>query len=819
MIRLPPGQPLRGNSTKMTARVLLFAAASAAALASTPALAQPAAGAQQVEELVVTGTRGDARSRLESLSPVDVVSATSLQKQGSTELAAQLAVSVPSIDFPRPSNTDGTDAVRPAALRGQGPDQTLVLINNVRGHASALLNVNGSVGRGSAAVDLNTIPNVALDHIEVLRDGASALYGSDAIAGVINLLLRQADHGGGADVTYGAYDTSANFLYGGKRNMHDGQTTTVDGWQGLPLGSDGFLTVSAEYMNRHHTNRSDIDPRFPALGRTSRFGDGDVDQKTVYFNAGKPFGDGWEAFAWGGGQKRHTETAATFRAPNDATQNIPSVYPNGYLPHLNTHTSDLTLGGALKGILADWKSAFAVDFGSNLIRYDVRNTLNPSLGPTSPHEFYAGKMTYDQAVANADFNRDFEIGTAGPLNVAFGAEARREGFKIGQGEPGSYIRGPFTTLALGSRGFSGFRPDNEVDVHRTNVGAYLAVEDKLTDALTLSGAVRQEHYSDFGNSTSGKVSFRYEVASFLAFRGSAESGFRAPALQQQFFTSTAILFINGVPFDTGTFPSVSPTGKALGGEPLKPEKSKNYSLGAVLRFTGLDVTVDAYEIDVKDRIVLSETLTGSATAAVGTNSRTIFDLLQPFGASAARFFLNGVDTKTRGVDVVATYRLPTMDWGDLSLTASGNVNDFDVTKTPLTKQTILPTPVSLFARQAVYRFERGTPKYKASVQGDWSLGNWGATGRVTYYGDVLSPGTTDDGLNDIHTGAHALVDLEGRYKLPHNATLAIGANNLFDEYPNQIPKNLDTTGAAPWSSFSPFGFNGRFVYGRLSVTW
>ena len=802
----------------MTSRALLFAAASAATLVSTGAFAQTTSAANQVEELVVTGTRGDARSRLESLSPVDVVSATALQKQGSTELAAQLAVTVPSIDFPRPSNTDGTDAVRPAALRGQGPDQTLVLVNGVRAHASALLNVNGSVGRGSAAVDLNTIPNVALDHIEVLRDGASALYGSDAIAGVINVMLRHADHGGGADVTYGQYLTSFDGLYGGKRDLHDGATTTVDAWQGFQLGSDGFLTVSGEYLDRGHTNRSDVDPRF-SLGRTSRFGDGDVHQATAYFNAGKPLGDGWEASLWGGAQKRHTETAATFRAPTDANQNIPSVYPNGYLPLLNTRTTDVTFGGGLKGDLMGWKSSFSLDFGANEIKYNIRHTLNPSLGPTSPTDFYAGKMLYNQTVANADFNRDFDIGTAGPLNVAFGGEARREGYRIGQGEPDSYVRGPFTTLALGSRGFSGFRPDNEVDVHRTNIGAYLELEDKITQALTLSGAVRQEHYSDFGNNTSGKLSFRYEVIPQLAFRGSAESGFRAPALQQQYFTSTAILFINGVPFDTGTFPSVSPTGLALGGQALKPEKSKNYSLGAVFRASGVSLTVDAYEIDVKDRIVLSETLTGSATAAVGSNARTLFNLLSPFGASAARFFLNGVDTKTRGVDVVGTYRFEPQTWGDLNLTVSGNVNDFLVTRTPQTKQTVLPTPVSLFARQAVYRFERGTPKYKVGAQGDWSLDNWAATARVTYYGDVLAPGTTDDGLNDVHVGAKAIVDLEGRYRLPHNITAAIGANNLFDEYPDQVPKNLDTTGAGPWSSFSPFGFNGRFVYGRLSVTW
>ncbi|MDB5493950.1 MAG: TonB-dependent receptor [Phenylobacterium sp.] len=802
----------------MHSRVLLFAAASAATLMSTAAFAQ-AAPAAQVEELVVTGSRAQPRSRLESLAPVDVVNAQALQQQGTTELGAALAIAVPSIDFPRPSNTDGTDAVRPATLRGQGPDQTLVLLNGSRAHTSALVNLNGSVGRGSAAVDLNTIPTVAIDHIEVLRDGASALYGSDAIAGVISIQLRQADHGGGASATYGQYETGFNGYVGGKRDLHDGATKTIDAWQGFQIGTDGFLTISGEYLDRGHTNRSDVDPRFPALGVTSRFGDGDVHQETVYFNGGKPLGGGWEAYAWGGGQKRHTETAATFRAPNDATKNIASVYPNGFIPHISSHSDDYTLGSALKGDLAGWRSAFSVDYGWNRIRYNTLNTLNASLGPTSAHDFYAGKMIYGQLVGNADFNRDFDVGMAGPLNVAFGAEARQERYAIGAGEPGSYIRGPFTTLGVGAQGFPGFQPQNAVSVSRRNVGAYLAVEGKVLDQLTLSGAVREEHYSDFGDNTSGKVSFRYELTPFLAFRGSAESGFRAPSLQQEFFTSTASLFVNTVQFDTGTFPATSATARALGSQALKPEKSKNYSLGTVFRAGGLAVTIDAYEIDVTDRIVLSETLTGSATAAPGTNARALFDLLSPFGATAARFFINGVDTKTRGVDVVATYRLDPQPWGDLSLTASGNANDFQVTKTPATKPSVLPTPVSLFARQAVYRFERGTPKYKVGLEGDWSFENWGATARATFYGDVLAPGTTDNGLNDVHTGAQTVVGLEGRYKFSHGIGLAIGADNLFDVYPKQIPVNLDTTGAAPWSSFSPFGFNGRFLYARLSATW
>jgi iron complex outermembrane receptor protein len=805
----------------------LFAAASAVSLLATTAVAQTkptnaaaaSAAVTTTEELVVTGTRAEPRSRLESLSPVDVVTASTLQKTGSTELATALAETVPSIDFPRPSNTDGTDSVRPATLRGQGPDQTLVLINGVRAHTSALVNLNGSVGRGSAAVDLNTIPGVAIDRIEVLRDGASALYGSDAIAGVINIGLRQADHGGGASVTYGEHVTGFSGFYGRHGRITDGQDLTASAWQGLKILGDGYLTLSAQYRDFDHTNRSDNDPRFPALGVTSRFGDGDVEEDTVYVNGGKPLGS-WELSFWGGGQRRHTETAATYRAPNDASQNIPSVYPNGYLPLINTHSDDWSVGAAMKGEIAGWKSSFAIDYGWNRLKYGVEHTLNPSLGPTSPHSFYAGDMTYDQLVGNADFSRDFDVGLAGPLNVAFGLEARNESYQIGAGEPGSYIRGTVApTLSIGSRGFSGFQPDNVVDKSRNNVGLYLALEGKVIDRLTVSGAVRQEHYSDFGDTTNGKVSARFEVTPNLAFRGSAESGFRAPSLQQQYFTSTAILFINGVPFDTGTFPSISPTGLALGGEPLKPETSRNYSLGAVFHVDRFELTVDGYEIDVDDRIVLSETLTGSATAAPGTNARVIFNLLQPFGASAARFFLNGVDTRTTGFDVVAAYKLPDTGIGDFAFTLSGNNNHLRVTKTPTTKTTILPVPVSLFARQATLRFQEGTPTWKITFQTDWTAGNWGAYIRPTFYSDVVSPGTLADGSADVHTGKRTLWDLEAHYNFPHGVTAAVGADNLFDAYPRQVPTALNTTGAAPFTSFSPFGFEGRFVYGRLSLNW
>ncbi|MGH6999858.1 MAG: TonB-dependent receptor plug domain-containing protein, partial [Phenylobacterium sp.] len=499
------------------------------------------------------------------------INAQALQQRGTTELATALATAVPSITFPRPSNTDGTDAIRPATLRGQGPDQTLVLVNGTRRHATALVNTNGSVGRGSAAVDLNAIPSTAIDRIEVLRDGASAQYGSDAIAGVINMRLREAASGGGLSVTYGSYLTSFDGYYGRKDDISDGATTTVSGWQGLSFLGDGFLTLSAEYRSRENTNRSDIDKRVSPNRITSRFGDADVDDISFYANAGKSLNDTWDLYGWYGYQHRDASSAATYRLPTDTQQNILSVYPNGYLPYLTTDTEDNSGGLGVRGEIGGFTADFNVVYGKNDIDFGVQNTINPSYGPTSPTSFQAGGLTYDQLVFGADFSREFDVGLAGPLNVAFGLEARKETYKINQGEVASYARGPVLGVNFGSRGFTGFTPSNEVDVDRDNVGVYVDLEGKVTEQLTLSAAVRYEDYSDFGDTTTGKLAARYEVSPEFAIRGAISSGFRAPALQQQYFTSTSILYIDNVPYETGTYPATSPVARALGAEPLKAE--------------------------------------------------------------------------------------------------------------------------------------------------------------------------------------------------------------------------------------------------------
>jgi len=813
--------------TTLASRTLLLAATSSATLLfAGAAVAQqaPEEAAASVDDIVVTGTRVANRSRLDTVVPVDVVTAETLEQRGTTELAAQLAASVPALNFPRPSATDGTDSIRPATLRGQGPDQTLVLVNGVRRHQTALVNLNGSVGRGSSAVDLNAIPSTALERIEVLRDGAAAQYGSDAIAGVLNLRLREAREGGGANVTYGQYVTDYAGFYGREGKIRDGDTLTVSGWQGFALGEEGFLTASVEYRDRERTNRSDINP---TLGRiTGGQGDAQTEDLSVYLNAGVPISANWQAYGWAGYQKREAEAAAFYRTPTDATQNpdygTGRKYPNGYLPFILTDTTDWTATGGLKGQAGEWNLDINLGYGSNEIEFGAKNTMNPTYGLDGQTDFYAGALTYTQLVFGADASREYDLGWAGPLNVAFGLEARQETYEIGAGEVASYARGPILTaggnsLTFGSRGFTGFTPANEVDEDRSNVGVYLDLEGEVVDRLTVSGAVRYENYSDFGDNVSGKLAARYDFNPHFAVRGAVSTGFRAPSLQQQYYTQTSILYIANVPYETGTYPSVSEVGLALGGTALEAEESVNYSLGFVLRNGPFELTADAYRIDINDRIILSETLTGSATAAVGTNGRTIFDLLAPYGASAARFFINGVDTETTGLDVVARYRAEVADGHRLDFTLAGNVNDFKVTKTPSTQSGILPVQTSLFGRQSTERFQEGTPPWKVVFQTDWDANKLGGTVRLTGYGDVLAAGATS--ATDLQLGDALITDLEARYRLTDRVIVSVGADNVFDQYPRQSLQANNTSGAFPFSNFSPYGFNGRYVYGRVAIKW
>jgi iron complex outermembrane receptor protein len=828
----------------MTARSTLLGAVSLAALLlSGQALAQTAMETQpastregvppedeaaDVDEVVVTGTRAAGRSRLETTSPVDVISNEALERQGSTELAQGLSMLAPSISFSRPSITDGTDTVRPATLRGLAPDQTLVLLNGTRRHTSALVNVNGSIGRGSAAVDLNAIPTSAIERVEILREGASAQYGSDAIAGVINLRLREAREGGSATATLGQYFTEFTTARAGRRSEEDGRTVTVSGWQGLPLGDEGFLTISGEFRDRDPTSRGDLDPRLsPRPARiTSRYGDPEVTDITGYFNAGLPLDNGFELYGFGGYQHREASSAATPRTFNNPN-NDPAVYPDGFLPLIEPTVNDYTLAGGVRGDVAGFSADLNLVYGRNEIDYRVENSINGSLVPNSPTSFDAGGLEYDQFVLGLDLVRTVEVGLFEPLNVAFGAEGRRESYAIRAGELASYVFQPGRPGAgPGSQGFIGFRPSNQVDVDRSSFGLYLDLEAQVTEQFNVTGAARYENYSDFGSTTTGKLAARYDITDVFALRGAVSTGFRAPALQQSFFTSTAINFIviGGVstPTEVATLPATTSIAASLGARPLEPEESVNYSLGFVMDAGPFELTIDAYRIEVTDRIVLSENLLGSPTG--NATAQAIFGLLNPPGSnnpiSGARFFINGVDTETQGLDIVARYRLGYSDTGRLDFTLAANLNKTEVAAVPAIPSNVaIPNPPPLFNRINVLTFEEGTPREKGSFSTELTDGPVGFTVRMQYYADTLLPFSNTDPNFDVHTGDKTLTDVEGRYSFTQKLQLALGANNVFDAYPDFTAPFINTNGALAFSNYSPFGFNGRFLYARLTYNW
>ena len=928
-----------------TTRVALLTTLSSLAFAAAPAFAQDAPTAEEQaaaqdeaaaaadaepapdSTIVITGTRRTDRTVADSPVPVDVIGAEAILNSGQTETAKILNQLVPSFNFPQPSIADGSDALRPATLRGLSPDQTLVLINGKRRHVSALLNINGTVGRGSAAVDMNLIPGLAIQRVEVLRDGAAAQYGSDAIAGVINVQLKSADHGGRASATWGKYyttvDNVANVtglaLAGGQPQLDptdnryflansDGEREARDGRQmsfgvnvGVPLGK-GYLNVTGEVRDRNRTNRAGFDlrpnynrPAPPAFDAREvsfnrlqfRFGDPDSVDYNIFANLGFEIAADWELYAFGSYGHRDTLSAANWRqggsvqnrdfsvlAPNTTPNaaNFVALTPDGFLPLIDSELDDRAGTVGVRGDIGGWKTDLSFGHGQNRFDYMVRDTLNTSFGPASQRDFDAGGLRYSQDIVNLDFSKEFPIGTAKPLAVAAGAEYRSENFKIRPGDNQSWQTGPFfrasiTTTAAncttqqgvfnattnvcsfpgraapaGAQGFPGIPSNSATDVGRHSWAADVELDTDPVEGVTTTIAGRYEHFSDFGSTWNGKFAARWEPVDGFALRGSVSNGFRAPSLHQQYFTTTSTNFIAGLPVDISTLAVTSPVALALGSQPLEPEKSFNVSLGATANpLRGLTITADLYQIKIDDRIVLTENLgaAGSGTAAQNAAVKAILDANGFQSVGAARFFINGLDTTTRGIDVVAVYRTRMAGFGNWSLSAAYNYNKTKIDERLNNLGPLATIPgIVLFGRVEGIRFTHGQPRDKIVFSADGDIGNLGITARTTRYGKVVSPGATAPlapdalsltayGPDDNFLQAKWITDLELRYKAFAGLELAIGANNLFDVYPTRSPFGARPASIGgvypanqeyiPYSIFSPFGFNGRFLYGRVSL--
>ena len=789
----------------------------AAAIITGPAFAQgpaPAEQARTLDTLIVTGTRVSDRTVAESTSPIDVISPEALESTGTVELATALARAVPSLNFPRPAINDGTDAMRPAQLRGLSPDHTLVLVNGKRYHPGALVNANGSQGRSSSPVDLNSIPIAAIDRVEVLRDGASAQYGSDAIAGVINIVLKGSDSGGSVLATGGQYSAG------------DGRQYQLQGDGGFKLGAEGSLHLAAQVGHQDQSDRARPFIGTPTatsapLGKVvQRQGDPEVDNYSVAYNGEYPVTDYLTFYSYGLHTKRESLSNGFFRPAGDS-RNIPSIYPDGFLPQIFNVSKDYSFSAGLRTFTAgDTNIDLSYTYGSNEFSFDIKNTLNRSLGPSSPTEFYAGALEVKQHVLNLDFNKPLEIGLAYPLTLSWGAEWRGDVFSQVAGEPDSYRNGGVllpngSPAPSGAQVFPGFRPADAGTFDRHAYSFYLGLEGDVTEQLSLGAAVRYEDYSDFGDTTTGKLTGRYAFTDKVALRATASTGFHAPSLQQQYYSTTSTNFIQtplgNLPFDIATFRVNHPAAIALGAEPLKAEESTNLSLGLVLQpADGLYVTIDAYRIKVEDRITLSENL-------ISTDVRNFLNANGFPDVAGGRYFTNAIDTTTQGIDIVGTYNWK-LDASELDLTLGYNYNKTEIDR-------IAPNPVSLeaidatavrFGRQEIGRFEVGSPRDKFMLGGVWKLGNLELGATATQYGEFTVRGGTP--ALDQTFGREWVLDLSGTYRL-NGWEFTLGGDNVLNEYPDEVLFANSTSGQLVYSGSSPFGFNGAFVYGRVGYKW
>ena len=823
-------------SSRRHRRVAPALTALALALAvAMPALAQDApaeAQAGDLDEIQVLGSRAKNRTAAETAAPVDIIRVEQIERTGARELGQLLQMLEPSFNFSRTTISDGTDILRPATLRALGPDQVLVLINGKRRHQQALVNVQQTVARGSAGTDINAIPVTAIERIEVLRDGASAQYGSDAIAGVINIVLKRQTK------------ETQLFFEAGETRKGDGEVLHGGLNTGFELGDDGFINLSVEYRDRGETNRAGKDTLRVSPPRvTQRIGDADATDAYLWVNGGLGLGAG-ELYWFGGLSQRKGDSSGFFRSAGDG-RTVPALYPNGFLPNLITTVEDASLAVGYRAPLSDtWDWDVSINHGRSKFGFHERNSVNVSwwyepLGTgiygQSPTSADTGTLKFDQTTVNLDFRGTIDIGNSEPLSLAVGGEYRSENYAIEAGDPVSYSYGRTNNPAIvirnqnggfaapGIQGFPGFSPNEEVDDGRHNYALYADAETRFGGKFLVGGAVRFEDYSDFGNTTTGKLSLRYDFTETFAVRGTVSTGFRAPGVQQLFYSqrSTNIDPTTGLLADTLTARQNSSVTRAFGIDPLKEEESTSATLGFSWRPNEkFSFTVDVFRIDIDDRIIFSSNI---APESVGTNGLPctatntncpIRAILAPFGVAQAQFFTNAIDTETTGIDIVGEYTTEAVG-GTLDLTALLHWNKTEVTSRR--SQSAILSPTQLFDDSQVTLIEEGQPGAHHVLQGVWTRGNWDWTLRANYYGEVAGEGFTP-GFKQTWDGA-TLFDAAVGWNVSDKLRISIGGNNIFDTYPDK----WDAVNAFPFPQLGfvygwetlPFGINGSYFYAKV----
>ena len=773
--------------------------------------------AKKLGTVIVTGTRADNRTESSSLTPIDVVSAQTLKQTGTTELTTALARIIPSLTFPRPSAADTADSQRPAQLRGLSPDQVLVLVDGKRWHPGAILLTNGVLGRGSQAVDLNTIPIGAVDHIEVLRDGASAQYGSDAIAGVINVVLKKGAEGGEVDVTGGQYAAGDGRQWQGSANF------------GIPLSDKGWIRFTLQDGNQDYTNRAEPNRLLPAQGTTQRYGDPAVQDHNLMLNSQFDLTPNVQLYAFGHYSDRNTTSPAFFRN-NTSSNSVPSLYPNGYLPLEHADSTDRSLVLGIRGKTeGGWRWDVSGNYGGNRVSYATEDSVNRAFLHDfgySPTEFHDGILNASQQSFDVDIAKELSTSwLPNPVTLAFGAEYLRQTYQIDAGDLTSWYTGT-SGVSGGAQGFGGYQPTDAGSYSRHDVAEYVSLESNLTDRFGASASLRHEDYSDFGNTTSGALAGRFDFTDRFALRGSASTGFRAPSLAQQHYSYTSSLYYGagnslqlppGI-YNTGLVPVNSTIGTLLGSQPLEPEKSRNYTLGAVWNpLDALNLSLDVYQITINNRITLSSNL---ATTSPAVQAYLAANGVANLNYSGIAYFTNAVDTRTRGVDLVASYLSDFGSAGSLQSTLSYNYNKNKVTDIKANPAVLDQLGVNL--KRIDRRDQYGlladtTPRSKLILNEVYNLSHWSFNGTLTRYGSFVSYNSTTATLDQTF-GAKWILDLAVNYNLDR-WTFTVGGDNVLNTYPDKVIHANDNNGTMPYSVFSPFGFNGAYVYGKVAYRW